>query len=284
MPRIAYVNGHFLPLEKATISIQDRGFMFADGIYEVTAVMDGKLVDFENHMARLWRCLGEIGLASPVTREEMLHLHRELIRLNEMEIGTVYLQITRGVADRDFLFPKDTTPTLAMFTQARLFLNSPAVQNGIKVMSLPDMRWKRCDIKSIALLAQVLAKQAANVAGCQEAWMLDGEEITEGGSSTAFIITKAGTLITRPISRAILPGVTRKAVLDLLGAEHLQFEERAFTLSEAYEAAEAFMTSATSFVTSIVEIDGRKIGAGVPGNYAAALRKHYINAVRANLL
>jgi len=280
MSRIAYVNGEFLPLEAAKISILDRGFIFADGIYEVTAVLDGRLVDYDNHIARLWRSLGEIKLACPVDAARLLELHRSLIERNRLTEGSIYLQVTRGVAERDFPFPKDVPSSLVMFTQIKSLIDPPAAKTGIKVLSLPDLRWSRRDIKSVALLAQVLAKQAAAEVGCQEAWMLDGDKITEGGSSTAFIVNKDRHLITRPLSRAILPGITRKAVLALAEQEDLRLEERPFSLEEAYGAEEAFISSATSFVMPVVEIDRRPIGTGRPGPLAARLRELYLEKAR----
>ncbi len=281
MPRIAYVNGAFVPLEEAKISVLDRGFLFADGIYEVTAVLEGKPVDFGAHVARLKRSLEAIALACPVPDADLLPLHKELIRRNELHEGLVYLEITRGPADRDFLFPANTPPTLVMFTQAKNIVDAPVAKSGIAVKSVRDIRWARRDIKSVGLLAQVLAKQAAADEGCQEAWLLapDGS-VNEGGSSSAFIITRAGALVTRPTSEDILPGCTRLAVLKLAQDHQLRVEERTFTLDEAFDAAEAFVTSASSFVMPVVKVDGRTIGAGVPGPLTARLRDIYIDHCR----
>ena len=281
MSRIAWLNGQYLPLAEAKIPIQDRGFLFADGIYEVTAVIDGKLVDFDAHLARLLRSLGEIELALPVSGDELRQIHHGLIARNKLGEGLVYLQVTRGAAERDFAFPAQVQPTLALFTQAKALVDNPAAKTGIKVKSVPDQRWARCDIKSVALLAQVLAKQAAAKAGCQEAWMLHGDEVTEGASSTAFIITHAGELVTRPLSNAVLPGVTRIAIMKLIGETGLRLEERAFTLTEALNAAEAFNSSAGGFVMPVVEIDGRALGDGAPGKHTAMLRAFYVVAARA---
>ena len=227
MSSIAYVNGAFTPLEDASVSILDRGFLFADGVYEVAAVIDGRLVDNEAHLARLERSLAELRLESPVTMAEMVEIERALVARNEVTEGLVYLQITRGVAERDFSFPKNAKPTLVAFAQRKNILASPAAQTGVRVITVPDMRWSRRDIKSVALLAQVLAKQAATEAGCQEAWMVDADGfVTEGSSSTAFIVTRSGAIVTRPNSSAILPGCTRRAVMALAAEQNLSVEER----------------------------------------------------------
>lgn len=281
MSRIAWLNGHFIPLEEAKVSIQDRGFLFADGIYEVTAVVDGRLVDYAAHAARLKRSTGEIGLAVPLDDAALYQLHLDMITRNHLNEGIIYLQVTRGAADRDFTFPASPASTLALFTQAKALIDAPAAKTGIKVKSVPDLRWLRCDIKSVALLAQVLAKQAAAEAGCQEAWMVRDGLVTEGASSTAFIITQAGELVSRPLSCAVLPGVTRLAVLELVAQTGLHYVERAFSLDEACAAAEAFNTSAGGFVMPVVEIDGRKLGDGKPGPQTKRLREIYVAAVRA---
>lgn len=276
MDRIAYVNGEFIPLKDAKISILDRGFLFADGIYEVSAVVDGHLVDNAAHLQRLQRSLQEIQLPLPETLERIVEIQIELIRRNNLSEGTVYIEVTRGAAERDFTFPKDARPTLVMFTQQKNIIESPAAKTGIAVKSVPDIRWARRDIKSVGLLAQVLAKQAAQAENCQEAWMVEDGVVTEGGSSSAFIITAERVLITRPNSSAILPGCTRKATIALAEEQRIRVEERAFTLAEAYAAAEAFMTSASVFVMPVVRIDGRAVGDGKPGPLTARLREIYI--------
>jgi D-alanine transaminase len=282
LPDIAYVNGVFTPLEDATVSILDRGFLFADGVYEVAAVIDGRLVDNEAHLARLERSLRELRLESPVPMSRVVEIEKELIARNGVAEGMVYMQITRGAAERDFAFPKDGTPTLVAFTQKKNILNSPAAKSGVRVVTTPDLRWARRDIKSVALLAQVLAKQAAAEAGCQEAWMVDADGfVTEGSSSTAFIITPDGAVVTRPNSADILPGCTRKALMALAARDGLRVEERAFTVEEARGAAEAFLTSASNLVLPVVAIDGRKIGAGVPGERSIKLRALYLDFARA---
>lgn len=282
MSSIAYVNGAFTPLEDARVSILDRGFLFADGVYEVAAVIDGRLVDNEAHLARLERSLAELRLESPVTMAEMVEIERALVARNEVTEGLVYLQITRGAAERDFSFPKNAKPTLVAFAQRKNILASPVAQTGVKVITVPDMRWSRRDIKSVALLAQVLAKQAATEAGCQEAWMVDADGfVTEGSSSTAFIVTRSGAIVTRPNSSDILPGCTRRAVMALAAEQNLSVEERPFTVAEAKEAAEAFLTSASNLVLPVVEIDGSGIGAGGPGEAAKRLRALYLDFARA---
>jgi D-alanine transaminase len=250
LSRIAYVNGEFLPLDEARISILDRGFLFADGIYEVSAVLDGKLVDNEAHLVRLARSVREIALLLPETLERIEEIQRELIARNDLVQGVVYLQVTRGAADRDFAFPKGVKPSLVMFTQVKNIVDSPAARNGIAVKTLPDIRWARRDIKSVALLAQVLAKQAAAEAGCQEAWMVEDGLITEGGSSTVFIVTRDDVIVTRPNSNAILPGCTRKALIALAEERQIRIEERAFSVEEVRAANESFITSASSFLQS----------------------------------
>src|SRR5215211_3313717 len=203
MSRTVFVNGAFVPFEEACVPIMDRGFLFADGIYEVSAVVNGRLVDNEAHLARLDRSLGEISIANPYSAAEWTDLEEELVRRNGLREGTVYMQVTRGVAERDFAFPKDAKPTVVMFTQASEIVNAPAARTGVAVITVPDLRWKRRDIKSVALLGQVLAKQAAAEAGVAEAWMVEDGYVTEGGSSTAFIITTDGSIVTRPLSHAV---------------------------------------------------------------------------------
>ncbi len=278
MPDIAYVNGAYLPLADARVSILDRGFLFADGVYEVAAVIGGKLIDNDAHLSRLENSLRQLGIASPFSLQEIADVEAELVARNELKEGLVYLQITRGAArDRDFGFPAGTTPTVVAFAQKKNIIASPAVATGVNVLTVPDIRWARRDIKSVALLAQVLAKQAALDAGCQEAWMIDRDGfVTEGSSSTAFILTRSDTIVTRPNSPAILPGCTRKAVQSLAAREGLTIEERGFSAAEAYEAQEAFLTSASNLVLPVVSIDGRPIGSGAPGAKARLLRTLYI--------
>ncbi len=276
MSRVVYVNGSWLPEEEARISVFDRGFLFADGVYEVTSILDGRLVDFAGHLARLHRSVRELSLEMPVTDAEFETLHRELVRRNALTEGMIYLQITRGVADRDFVFPEGAAPTLVMFTQALSMLESPKVEKGIRVISLPDIRWGRRDIKTVQLLAPSMAKTAAIHAGKDDAWMVEDGYVTEGTSNNAWIVTAEGTIVTRQLSNDILHGITRAAVLRLAAEAQIKVEERPFTIEEAQSAAEAFYTSASAFVTPVVEIDGHAIGAGVPGPIARRLREIYI--------
>lgn len=280
MERTAWLNGAFTPLANAKVSAQDRGFLFAEGVYEFTAVLDGKLVDCAAHLARFARCTAELGLALPLSVEEIGAVQRELIARNRLDQGGIYFQLTGGPAERDFLAPI-TTPTLFMFTQAGELLDKPAARTGIAVKTIADPRWARRDIKTIMLLGQVLAKREAHHAGAQEAWLVDGQGfITEGASSSALIVTQDGRIVTRPNSAAILPGCTRKAVLAIAERDGVKVEERLFTVAEALSAREAILTSASNFVLPIVRIDGRPIGDGTPGPIAARLRALYIEAAR----
>ncbi len=274
--RTVFVNGEYVPEDQAKISIFDRGFLFADGVYEVTAVLDGKLVDAGPHLARLRRSLGELQIGMPMNEDELIDMHRELVSRNAVEEGGVYLQITRGAAERDFAFPDKSQPGIVAFTQAKPLHRPKFVEAGVSVVTVPEIRWQRRDIKSVALLGQVLGKQMAKEQGAFEGWMVEDGMITEGTSSTAFIVNNEGTLITRQLSNAILPGVTRLAVLDLVGQTGLDLEERPFTPEEAYAATEAFLTSASTFVAPVVEIDGHRIGSGRPGLIATKLRDLYI--------
>jgi D-alanine transaminase len=280
-PRIVYLNGAFLPFEEARVPIMDRGFLFADGIYEVSAIIDGKLVDNAAHLARLDRSLGEIGIRNPYSIPEWIALETELVTRNAVAEGLVYMQVTRGVAERDFAFPSaDTPPTVIMFTQAKTISANPLAETGAKIITVPDIRWKRRDIKLIALLAQVLAKQQAAEAGVAEAWMVEDDAVTEGSSSTAFIVTKANAIVTRPLSTALLPGITRLAVLRLAEEAGLSLEERLFSVAEAFAAAEAFYTSASAFVMPVVSIDGHAVGDGKPGPLTRRLRELYLGMAR----
>lgn len=282
MSEIVYVNGAFLPRVDAKISVFDRGFLFADGIYEVCAVLDGRLVDNAAHLDRLERSTAAIELSLPIAREKIISAQRELVARNGIVEGLVYMQVTRGAADRDFSFPDVATPTLVAFTQKKTILDAPAAKTGVSVISTPDIRWARRDIKSIALLAQVLAKQAARRAGCAEALMVEDGFVTEGSSSTAFIVTQAGEIVTRPLSTALLPGCTRKAVLRLAQERGMRIVERAFSIAEAQAAAECFFTSATAFVMPVIAIDGAKVGSGAPGSATLRLREIYIETAGAS--
>jgi len=278
---VVYVNGAYVDRADARVSVFDRGFLFADGVYEVCAVLDGRLVDNDAHLARLARSLAAIELDRPLSREDIVAIQRELVARNRLSEGLVYMQVTRGAADRDFAFPDNATPTFVAFAQARRIVGAPAAETGVAAISVPDLRWSRRDIKSVALLGQVLAKQAARRAGAAEAFMVEDGFVTEGASSSVFIVTKAREIVTRPLSTALLPGCTRQAVLALANERQMQLVERAFTVEEANAAAECFFTSATAFVMPVVTLDGRPIGDGKPGPATRRLRDLYIEAARA---
>ena len=278
MSRIAYVNGQYVPHALAKVAIEDRGFQFADGVYEVCEVRAGRLVDEPRHMARLDRSLNELRIARPMSPKALAIVLRETIRRNRVGDGIVYLQVTRGVARRDFPFPPaGTRPSLVVTARntdnARI---DQTAADGIAVITVPDIRWQRVDIKSVALLPNVLAKQAARDKGAREAWLVDAQGcVTEGASSNAWIVSRDGKLITHPLGRDILPGITRSVVIDIIKAQGLTFEERAFSVEEAHAAREAFVTSATQTVMPVVSIDGRPVGNGAPGLIASALRRDY---------
>lgn len=281
MSRTVYCNGEFLPEEDAKVSIFDRGFLFADGVYEVTSVLNGKLIDFDGHAKRLERSLGELQMASPVTTEELLEIHRKLVAENNIEEGMIYLQITRGnPGDRDFAFPpSDTKPTIVLFTQTANLLHNPKVDQGMKVVSVEDKRWARRDIKTVQLLYPSLAKMAAKAAGADDAWMVEDGAVTEGSSNNAYIV-KGGKIITRHLGNEILHGITRAAVLRFAKSAQMEVEERAFTLEEAKEADEAFVTSASTFVMPVVQIDDTPVGTGTPGSVALRLREIYLDEMQ----
>ncbi len=281
MSRTVYVNGEYLPEEDAKISIFDRGFLFADGVYEVTSILDGKLIDFDGHAKRLARSLNELDMQAPCTEEELLEIHRELIARNDLNEGLIYLQVTRGAADRDFAYPSaDTKPTLVLFSQAKKIAVSAAAESGIKVISIPDERWGRRDIKTVQLLYPSMGKMMAKAAGADDAWMVEDGFVTEGTSNNAYIVTHDGTIVTRHLSTEILHGITRAAVLNMANEAQMKLEERPFTIKEAQHAAEAFITSASSFVMPIVSIDGAAVGTGAPGPIAKRLREIYLEESR----
>ena len=283
MTRTVYLNGEYLPETEAKVSIFDRGFLMADGVYEVTSVLDGKLVDFDGHAVRLERSLNELGMRNPVTKDELLEIHRELVRINEVVDGGVYLQITRGApSDRDFVFPNpdDTPCTVVLFTQSkRGITESAASKAGIKVISIDDLRWHRRDIKTVQLLYPSMGKMMAKAAGCDDAWLVEDGYVTEGTSNNAYIV-KDGKIITRGLSNDILHGITRAAVLRFAAEAQMEVVERNFTIEEAKDADEAFITSATMFVNAVIEIDGHKIGDGTPGPVAGRLREIYLEESR----
>lgn len=280
MTRFAYVDGRFLPHDEAAVHVEDRGFQFGDAIYEVWSVRDGQLLDKEGHFARLERSLGELRIANPRSRAGYKLLIGELLRRNRLRDGLVYLQISRGRARREHAFPAaGTRPTLVLTTK-RLDMDTAQhrAEAGVGVITTPDLRWGRCDIKTVNLLPNVLAKQAAREAGAAEAWLVDrGGLVTEGSSTNAWIVTADGRLVTRQADHAILHGITRASLMKQAEKLGYVIEERAFSVEEAVSAREAFMTSATSYVTPIVRIDGRPVGNGAPGSVATALRQAYLD-------
>ncbi|WP_375264343.1 D-amino-acid transaminase [Planktotalea sp.] len=279
MTRTVYVNGEYLLENEAKISIFDRGFLMADGVYEVTSVLEGKLIDFDGHAVRLQRSLDELDMNNPISKEDLLEVHRELVRANEIDEGLIYLQITRGAPDdRDFVFPDpETTPqTIVLFTQNKPGLaNAPTAQKGIKVISIDDERWGRRDIKTVQLLYPSMVKMMAKKAGKDDAWMVEDGFVTEGTSNNAYIV-KGNKIITRALSNDILHGITRAAVLRFAREAQMEVEERNFTIEEAKEADEAFITSASTFVMPVVEIDGVSLGDGQVGSVTPRLREIYL--------
>ncbi len=282
MSRTVYLNGDYLPEEDAKISIFDRSFLMADGVYEVTSVLGGKLIDFAGHSKRLERSLSELEMQKPDAFDNLLEIHRELVRLNDIDEGMIYLQVSRGSAgDRDFTYPSaDVKPTLVLFTQSKPNLaDNPVAKIGIKVISIEDQRWGRRDIKTVQLLYPSMGKMMAKAAGCDDAWMVEDGAVTEGTSNNAYIV-KGNTIITRHLGTEILHGITRAAVLRFALEAQMKVEERAFTIQEAQDADEAFITSASTFVMPVVEIDGAAIGTGNPGPVAARLREIYLEESR----
>lgn len=276
MSRTVYVNGAYVPEEDAKISVFDRGFLFADGVYEVTSVLGGKLIDFDGHAKRLERSLSELDMPAPCTMDELLEIHRELVRANGIDEGLVYLQVTRGAADRDFAYPANPEPSLVMFTQSKPGLAAnPVAEKGISVISIEDQRWGRRDIKTVQLLYPSMGKMMAKAAGADDAWMVEDGAVTEGTSNNAYIV-KGNTIVTRHLGNEILHGITRAAVLRMAQEAQMQVEERSFTLEEAAAADEAFITSASTFVMPVVSLDGAQIGTGKPGPVAARLREIYL--------
>lgn len=281
MGRTVYVNGAFVDEAEARVSVFDRGFLFADGVYEVTTVVGGKLIDFGRHMARLRRSCGEIALAFPAPEDELLSIHRELVERNGIDEGLVYLQVSRGAADRDFAFPPEgTPPSLVLFTQKKAVVDNPQARSGLRVVTVPDLRWGRRDIKTVQLLYPSLAKMEAKKRGADDAWMMEDGFVTEGSSNNAWIVTGEGTIVTRDLSDAILAGITRHALMEVAAAAQMRVEERPFTVEEAKRAREAFVTSASAFVLPVIAIDGHEIGGGTPGATTLRLRELYIEESR----
>ncbi len=282
MTRIVYVNGSYVPEHQAMVSIFDRGFLMADGVYEVTSVLDGKLIDYAGHMKRLDRSLDQLAIANPLTSQQWLELHRQLVQDNNIDNGIVYLQVTRGnPGDRDFKFPsEDVVPTVVAFTQSKPDLaNPPVAEVGWKVISIPDQRWARRDIKTVQLLYPSMGKMMAVHAGVDDAWFVEDSNVTEGTSNNAYIIVR-GKLITRQLGNEILHGITRSAVIQFASESGLQIEQRPFSIQEAQSADEAFVTSASAFVMPVVQIDGRAIGSGLPGPLTKKLRETYLARMR----
>jgi D-alanine transaminase len=270
-----------MPLADAKISIMDRGFLFADGVYEVSAVLGGRLVDNDAHLARLQRSLSALQIPNPHSDADWTRIEQELVARNRLIEGVIYIQVTRGVAEREFVYPNDLQPTVVVFAQEKNIAASPLAARGAKIVTAPDLRWARRDIKSVALLAQVLAKQAAAAAGAAEVWMVENGFVTEGGSSTSFLIGHDRRIVTRPLSAAILPGITRRAIMQLAAREQLVVQERAFTVAEAKAAAEVFYTSASNFVVPVIAIDGEPVGNGEPGPLTRQLSEIYVGFARA---
>ena len=278
MTRIAYVNGRYVPMAGASVHVEDRGFQFADGVYEVCAVRGGRLIDEEPHLKRLVRSLGELKMRAPVGDRALRHIMRETVRRNRVSDGLVYVQVSRGRAPRDHGFPPPATKPTLVVTARSLAIEKYAAwaEKGVAVITMPDARWARCDIKSTALLANVLAKQAAREQRAFEAWLVDRDGlVTEGSSTTAWIVDAAGVLRTRALSDAILPGVTRGELISICREHGLTFEERAFTLEEVKVAREAFLSAASIGVLPITSVDGHKIGIGHPGPVAVRVGKIY---------
>ncbi|MCA2012485.1 D-amino-acid transaminase [Pararhodobacter sp. CCB-MM2] len=283
MTRTVYVNGEFLPEDQAKISIFDRAFLMSDGVYEVTSVLDGKLIAFDGHLKRLERSLSELEIRNPLTEDEWLSIHRQLVEANGITDGLVYLQVTRGApGDRDFAWPDPETcpPTVVLFTQNKPGLaESPAAKIGMKVISIPDIRWGRRDIKTVQLLYPSMGKMMAKKAGADDAWLVEDGLVTEGTSNNAYIV-KGNQIITRQLSNDILHGITRAAVLTLAREAQMEVVERPFTIAEAQQADEAFISSASAFVMPVVEIDGAALGDGKPGKVSARMREIYLDEMR----
>jgi D-alanine transaminase len=277
MSRVAYVNGRYVPHRLAAVHIEDRGYQFADGVYEVLAVVGGEIVDEEPHLARLARSLSELRIARPLSDAALKVVMRETIRRNGVRGGIVYLQVTRGVAPRDHAFPKSAKPVLVVTSRRKRPADPRIADDGVTVITIPDIRWQRCDIKSVSLLPNVLGKQLAKEAGAYEAWQVDQEgHVTEGTSTNAWIVTPERTVVTRQPDNAILNGIVRLAVLDVARREGYGLAERPFTVAEAKAAAEAFLTSTTLDLLPVVRIDGEPVGSGAPGPLSRRLRDRYL--------
>jgi len=276
MSRIVYVNGEYLPEEDAKISVFDRGFLFADGVYEVSSIINGKLIDNEAHLIRLQRSLDELAMPAPCSMSDIETIQNEVVSRNGVEEGMLYLQVSRGAADRDFAFPKGATSSLVMFTQAMKLTESPASEKGLNVITLPDLRWHRRDIKTVQLLYPSMCKQEALNQGADDAWLVEDGFVTEGTSNNTWIVTKENVLVTRQLSNDILHGITRRAVMALCEERQIKVEQRPYTVKEAQDAKEAFISSASAFVMPVVSIDGVKLSDGKPGELKKRLRTLYL--------
>jgi len=277
MKKIVFLNGEYMEADEAKVSIFDRGFLFGDGVYEVVPVVNYTVLDREPFLERFERSLSEIELAWPIKKDEFLVMIDNLIKKNDIKEGGVYMQVTRGVAPREFYYPQNTPTTVMAFAFSKSIIDAPQAQTGLKVVTVEDIRWKRRDVKSIALLGQCMAKEEAHQAGAYEGWMVEDGFVTEGTSSSAYI-AKDGKIITRPLSNSILPGIRRKLLIKLANEHNVEIVERPFTVEEALCADEAFLSSATTFVLPIVEIDGKKIGDGKPGPIFKKMRAMYIES------
>lgn len=287
MSRIVYVNGRYVPYAHAAVHVEDRGFQLADAVYEVCEVKAGALIDETRHLDRLWRSLGEIGMREPMSRAALQLVVARTLKLNRVHDGSVYLQVTRGQARREFYFPDaDVSPSLIVIARPRDPAKAAAqAEEGISVVTAPDQRWARCDIKTVMLLPACLAKEQAHAAGAKEAWLVDqGGHVTEGASSNAWIVDARGRLVTRQLDRAILPGITRRTLLDVITSAGLEVVERPFTVAEAKAAAEAFITSATNTVMPVVAIDGAPVGTGRPGPITRQLRSSFHQAAEKKII
>ena len=282
MQKSVFLNGEFLPEEEAKISVFDRGFLLSDGVYEVVPVIRGKMIDVEPFVARFDHSLKALGLPWPMPQAECLGMLEQMIEKNRLQEGGIYMQVTRGAAPRIFEFPEGLTPTFMAFSFEKSILESEQAKSGVKVVTVEDIRWKRRDIKSIALLGQCVAKDQAVKEGAYEGWMVEEGYVTEGTSSSAYIV-KDNVIITKPLSREILPGIRRKLILEYAPKHGIKVEQRAFTPEEAYMADEAFLSSATTMVYPIIEIDGRQIGEGKPGEITRRLREIYIEEALATI-
>ncbi len=285
MARWAYVNGRYLPHRQAAVHVEDRGFQFADGVYEVVTLLDGRFADLDGHMERLGRSLSELRMDWPAAPRVVTMIARELARRNGVRNGSLYLQVTRGVAPRDFKFPANVPSTLVMTVKrVSAFAKPEQLEKGVAVVTVPDIRWGRCDIKTVGLLAPVLAKQQAAESGAYEAWLIDPDgRVTEGSSSNAWIVTQDGVLVTRAPSQKILNGITRQSLLRLAGERGIPVEERSFTVEEALAAREAFVSSAGTFALPVTRIDGKPVGEGRPGPVTRTLRQAYLDYVAAGV-